>query len=135
MINVTLPEQSSAGDWIESIQMLAEDDGAPCWAAIPGDLIVTMTVIPEGVSFRRDYGSLQYLANAAVLTAKTNDASGKLTAFANGFLEISVAASVMAGLGPDRHSVAKRYLVFFKIETGGYTLQFMVGVLPVILGS
>jgi len=135
MINITLSEQSSAGDWIESVQMLAEDNGAPCWTAVPGDLIVTMTVIPEGVSLRRDYGSPQSLANAAVLTATTIDASGKLTAFANGFLEISVAAAVMAGLAPDRHGVAKRHLVFFKVQTGGYTLQFMVGVLPVVLGA
>jgi hypothetical protein len=135
MINVSLPEQSSAGDWIESIQMLAEDDGAPCWTTVPGDLIVTMTVIPEGVSLRRDYGSLESLANAAVLTATTIDGSGQLTAFDNGFLEISVPAASMAGLAPDRHGVAKRHLVFFKIETGGYTLQFMVGVLPVSLGA
>ncbi len=135
MINVSLPEQSSAGDWIESVQMLAEDDGAPCWTTVPVDLIVTMTVIPEGVSLRRDYGSLESLANAAVITATTIDGSGNLTAYDNGFLEISVAASVMAGLAPDRHGVAKRHLVFFKVEVSGVKLQFMVGVLPVILGA
>jgi len=135
MINISLPEQSSAGDWIESIQMLSEDDGAPCWTTVPGDLIVTMTVIPEGVSLRRDYGSAESLANAAVITAKTTDASGWLTAFTNGFLEISVPAASMSALAPNRHGIAKRYLVFFKIEVSGYTLQFMVGILPVILGA
>lgn len=135
MINVSLPEQSSAADWIESVQMLAEDDGAPCWTTVPGDLVVTMTVIPEGISIRRDYGSLDTLANAAVLTVTTTDGSGQLTAFDNGFLEISVDALVMAGLAPDRYGVAKRHLVFFKIDVNSVTLQFMVGVLPVVLGA
>lgn len=118
----SLPEQSSAGDWIESIQMLSVDDGAPCWTTIPDDLIVTMTVIPEGCS-------------RSAITAKTTDAIGWLTAFTNGFLEISVPAASMGPLAPDRHGVAKRYLVFFKVEVSGYTLQFMVGVLPVTLGA
>lgn len=135
MITVEFPEQSSAADWIESIQVLAEDDGAPVWSSVPGDLVVTMTVIPEGVSSIRDYGANPASATSAVIVATTTDGTGRLTAFPEGFVEISIDDSVMLTIGPDRFGVSKRYLVYFRIQTGGYTMQFLAGVLPVYLGA
>ena len=135
LINTELPAQSSQADWIESIQLLAEDDGAPVWTTPPVDLVVTMTIIPEGVRLSRDYGDSAFVANAAVLTAVSTDATGRLTVFDNGFIEISVDDSAMAALAPDNFGIAKRYLVFLKIQTDGFTMQFMTGILPIYRGA
>jgi hypothetical protein len=137
MIYVNFQEQSNAADWIESIQLLAEDNSQPVWATPPIDLVVTMNVIPEGVCTSQDYSNSPSVANAAVITASATPAlsDGKLTIFDDGFIEISIDDSLMLALGPDQYGIAKRYLVFLKIQTEGFTIQFVVGVLPVIKGA
>ena len=135
MIYVTLKDQSSAADWREIIQLLSEDDSQPIWTSIPVDLVITMHVIPEGVCTSRDYGSEIAVANAAVISASTDDVSGQLTALVNGFIEIVVDDSVIGVLAPDRFGILKRYLVFIKIQTAGETMQLITAILPVYRGA
>lgn len=135
MIFVELPQQSNAADWEETIQLLSEEDGSPLWTIPPLDLVGTLTVIPEGTMIRRDYDSVSVDNPAAVITALTTDATGKFKAYDNGFLQILIDDSVMATLGPDNYNVAKRYLVFIRIETAGRTDQLLIAILPVYRGA
>jgi hypothetical protein len=135
MIYVELPQQSNAADWEETIQLLSEDDGLPLWTTPPVDLVGTLTVIPEGTMLRSDYGSITVNNPAAVITALTTDATGKFKAYDNGFLQILIDDSVMATLGPDNYNIAKRYLVFIKVQTAGRTDQLLIAVLPVYRGA
>lgn len=124
--------QSSAADWDTNIQLLANDDSAPMWTTVPVDLVLTMTVVPETGEQQSDYG--QPSSAAAVITAVSTDATGRIEAAANGYVNIFVDDEDMHALAPDRYGVDKRYLVFIRIETGGSTLQGLVGLLPVYLG-
>jgi len=134
MIYVTLKDQSSAADWREIIQLLSEDDSQPIWTSIHVDLIVTMNVIPEGISISSDYGNEVSIANAAVISVSSDDGSGKLTSLVNGAIEIIIDDSVMSALAPDTFGILKRYIVFIKIQTAGETMQTMMAILPVYRG-
>lgn len=116
------PAQSSAADWNDDITILADDDGLPYWSTVPGDLVVTMTLIEDGFE-------------SSSLVAASNDGSGMITALPNGVIDIAVPAATMAGLAHDPYGVQTRYRAFIKIETGGATMQAAVAVLPVYRGA
>ncbi|MFA7302097.1 MAG: hypothetical protein WC069_07335 [Candidatus Shapirobacteria bacterium] len=135
MFSAEFDRQSSAADWDETVQLLAEDDGLPMWTTVPGDLILTLTVIPEGICVSSDYGSVSTSTPGAVITAVSTDLSGRVAADINGMMLIFIDDSDMVALAPDRYGIDKRYLVFIKAQFGVYTKQGLVGILPVYRGA
>jgi hypothetical protein len=111
-MEISFPPQSNAADWIESIQVLSEDDNAPVWSAVPSDLVLTMNV-------KDSRGCLKF-------SVTNSDGSGAITAFANGFIEISVDDATVALCKQGRHSV------LILLETDGYKLPLLRGHLPII---
>ena len=137
MIYPNFPRQSNAADWIDGFQIIAKDDSRPVWITPPNDIVVTMSVIPDEECSSQDYSSSQLDTNAAVITAIATPSvsDGKLAIYDYGFIGISIDDSLMSALGPERYGIEKRYLVFIKIQVGIFTIQFVVGILPVIKGA
>jgi hypothetical protein len=125
-MNKYLPRQSSAADWGAVVE-LTDDDGAALWDAVPDDLLVTMTVVPER---RSESGSPS-------ITATTDDASGFVMADTAGRIVIAVPADTMSELAPDHYGVDRRFLVFIKIEMtdDDSTTQGPTLILPVYKGQ
>lgn len=123
MLEALFPRQSNAADWVESLRLVNEDDGQPVWVSVPGDLVASLTVRAADRSGRDSSRALE------VIKAATNDGSGKLTAFADGFLEISIDDSAMTNIS------AGTYEVFLKLQTGGATLQTLIGCINIIAGA
>jgi hypothetical protein len=125
-MNKYLPRQSSAADWGATVE-LTDDDGAALWDAVPDDLIVTMTVVPER---RSESGTPS-------ITATSDDANGFVTADASGLVLIAVPADTMSELAPDHYGVDRRFLVFIKIEMtdDDSTTQGPTLILPVYKGQ
>lgn len=113
---------SNAGDWIESIELRAEDDDSPLWTTVPADLVATL-------SLKESYTNHINSDSTAALLLSTADADGRLTAFDNGFLEIDVPDDDMTAID------AGKYSVFLKLQTDGRTMQFMIGTIPIVAGA
>lgn len=123
MLRVVFPEQSNQADWLESIKLVSEDDGEPVWTTVPVDLVATLTVRPANRDGRDTSGA------TPVINVTTIDGSGQLTAFASGFLEISVPAASMSNID------AGFYEAFLKIYTNGVTGQALIGCINIIAGA
>lgn len=133
MLDVNFPKQSNQADWIESIQLVSEDDGLPLWTTVPTDLVLNFSVKNET---RRGMGDVQIpfisqqtLGPVPVISATTGDGSGIITAYESGNIEISVPASTMSNL------VGGYYEVFLTMQTQGYTMQIIRGILPLVWGG
>ena len=120
------PRQSSAADWEDSIE-LKDDDHTPLWTAVPADLVVNMTVIPE-----KPRSDLE-----ASINTNSGDGNGYLTPDVNGVVFISVPASIMDDLAPDTYGVDRRFtvLVNYELTDDDTHTHGLEGVLSVYKGS
>jgi len=129
MYLVNFPQQSNSSDWLETIQLISEDDGTPldltgCTVKIG---VWTQTQRGQGNALSTVWG---FAGNATpVLTAASNDGSGKLTILPEGVIQISFRVSDMQSL------VAAYYEVGMILTNGTDTIQLVLGVLPVVNGG
>ncbi len=99
------PRQSSAADWEDSVDF--EDAGnEPLWSAVPADLVVNMTVIPQK----------PHSDHEPSITTNSGDGNGYVTPGEDGVVFITIPASVMTDLAPDNYGVDRRFSVFINIE-------------------
>jgi len=107
---VNFKPQRNTVNFIESVQVLSVDDDNPVWTSVPGDLVLTMKIIDQQGVER--------------ISATNSDGSGYLTAFVNGFIEISI---------PDISSLHNgRHIIEMIVETGGFKFLLFQGSLPII---
>jgi hypothetical protein len=122
MIRANLPEQSNAADWLESIELRSEDDDTPLWSTIPPSLVVSLYV-------KDSFRNWQDTPSTSLLSASSNDGSGRILLFDNGFVNIEFPASSLSALKP------KVYDVLMKLEISGRTMQMLVGAIPIYSGE
>jgi hypothetical protein len=122
MIRANLAEQSNAADWLESIELRSEDEGAPLWSTIPASLVVSLYV-------KDSFRNWQDTPSTSLLSASSNDGSGRILLFENGFVNIEFPASSLSALKP------KVYDVLMKLEISGRTMQMLVGAIPIYSGE
>jgi hypothetical protein len=115
-MEITYPPQSNGADFYpETLQFVAMDDGLPVWAAIPADMVATLTIkTPCG---------------ATILKQTSTDSSGAVIIREDGFIDMFVDDSGMAGFGEGEHTL------FLKIAIGSYTSQAVIGHLPIYGGA
>lgn len=123
MIRVVFPDLSNQADWLESMKLVGEDDGQPVWTTVPVDLVATLTVR------KADRDGRGCCSSPVLTVTATGAASGELTAFDSGFLEIAVPADSMSSVEPGV------YEVLLSIETGGVIIQAIIGCMNVICGA
>lgn len=114
MLTEYLKRQSMSANWTFQDQ-LCNDDQNPLWTSIPGDLVVTFSLVD-----RRG-------CPAGVIGA-SNDGSGKVAFDTNGIVNVNFPPASFGGITADL------YDVHVKIATSDTTIEKVYGRLPLSEG-
>lgn len=108
------PRQSNAANWAFTDQLCGED-GGPLWTDIPGDLVVTYTLVDR--------------LGASALKVGSDDGTGQVRLEANGMMFLNVTPENLGTASAGLYDVRE------KIVVDGFTNERVCGRLPIYEGT